>query len=135
MGAIRTYNMQRRGENVDMEESMPLSARATDEPCCENQLGAAYYQEVECAAYLRTVAAAVVETVQAPPAITFLHARHFQIPTAVLLTESCTKANGLDEPLENPNNNQVRTLPQKVQVYRACCDTSIFFTCLRREAP
>lgn len=44
---------------------------------------------------LRTVAAAVVETVQAPPAITFLHEEQFQIPTAVLLTES---------------------LPQKVQV-------------------
>jgi hypothetical protein len=29
----------------------------------------------------------------------------------------------------------VRTLPQKVQVYRACWDISILFTCLRREAP
>ena len=27
------------------------------------------------------------------------------------------------------------TLPQNVQVYRACCVTSIFLTCLRREAP
>ena len=26
-------------------------------------------------------------------------------------------------------------LPQKVQVYLACCVTSIFLTCLRREAP
>ena len=33
-------------------------------------------------AYLRTVAAAVVDTVHAPPAITFLHAEHFQMPTA-----------------------------------------------------
>ena len=37
---------------------------------------------------LRTVAAAVVDTVHAPPAITFLHERHSQIPTAVRLTES-----------------------------------------------
>ena len=27
------------------------------------------------------------------------------------------------------------TLPQKVQVYLACWVISIFFTCLRREAP
>lgn len=39
---------------------------------------------------LRTVAAAVVDTVQAPPAMTFLHARHFQMPTAVRFTESYT---------------------------------------------
>lgn len=39
-------------------------------------------------AYLRTVAAAVVETVHAPPAMTFLHALHFQMPTAVRFTES-----------------------------------------------
>jgi len=39
-------------------------------------------------AHLRTVAAAVVETVHAPPAMTFLQALHFQIPTAVRLTES-----------------------------------------------
>ena len=39
-------------------------------------------------AYLRTVAAAVVDTVQAPPAMVFLQALHDQIPTAVLLTES-----------------------------------------------
>ena len=38
--------------------------------------------------YLRTVAAAVVDTVQAPPAMVFLHALHDQIPTAVLFTES-----------------------------------------------
>lgn len=37
---------------------------------------------------LRTVAAAVVETVHAPPAITFLHDPQFQMPTAVLFTES-----------------------------------------------
>src|SRR5271169_4792374 len=38
--------------------------------------------------YLRTVAAAVVVTDHAPPAIVFLHARQCQMPTAVLLTES-----------------------------------------------
>ncbi len=32
--------------------------------------------------HLRTVAAAVVDTVHAPPAMDFLHAEHFQIPTA-----------------------------------------------------
>ena len=40
--------------------------------------------------HLRTVAAAVVETVHAPPAITFLHELHFQIPTAWRFTESCS---------------------------------------------
>lgn len=39
-------------------------------------------------AHLRTVAAAVVETVQAPPAVVFLQALQCQIPTAVRLTES-----------------------------------------------
>lgn len=62
----------------------------------------------------RTVAAAVVATVQAPPARVFLQARHFQIPTAERFTES---------------------LPQKVQVYLACWVISIFLICLRREAP
>ena len=38
--------------------------------------------------HLRTVAAAVVETVHAPPAIVFLQALQCQIPTAVLFTES-----------------------------------------------
>lgn len=40
-------------------------------------------------AHLRTVAADVVETVHAPPAITFLHEEQFQIPTAVRFTVSC----------------------------------------------
>lgn len=44
--------------------------------------------EGENSAHLRTVAAAVVETVQAPPAVVFLHALQCQIPTAVRLTES-----------------------------------------------
>ena len=38
--------------------------------------------------YLGPVAAVVVETDQAPPAVVFLHAEQCQIPTAVLLTES-----------------------------------------------
>lgn len=38
--------------------------------------------------YLRTVAAAVVETVQAPPATVFLQALQFQMPTACRFTES-----------------------------------------------
>jgi hypothetical protein len=62
----------------------------------------------------RTVAAAVVDTVQAPPAITFLHPRHSQIPVALRLTAS---------------------LPQNVHVYLACWVTSIFLICLRRDAP
>ena len=45
-------------------------------------------EEGENSAHLRTVAAAVVETVQAPPAVVFLHALQCQIPTAVRLTES-----------------------------------------------
>ena len=45
-------------------------------------------QEFGESAYLRTVAAAVVDTVQAPPAIVFLQALHDQIPTAFLFTES-----------------------------------------------
>lgn len=40
------------------------------------------------AAHLRTVAAAVVETVQAPPAMTFLHALQPQMPTADRFTVS-----------------------------------------------
>ncbi len=54
------------------------------------------------------------ETVQAPPATVFLHDRQFQIPTECRFTV---------------------VLPQKVQVYRACCVISIFLTCFRREAP
>jgi hypothetical protein len=38
---------------------------------------------------LRTVAAAVVDTVHAPPAMTFLHAEQFQMPTAFRFTLSC----------------------------------------------
>lgn len=38
--------------------------------------------------HLRTVAAAVVETVHAPPAMTFLQDEQFQIPTADRLTVS-----------------------------------------------
>ena len=52
--------------------------------------------------------------VQAPPAMTFLQARHSQMPTALRLTES---------------------LPQKVQVYLECCEISIFLIWRRSEAP
>ena len=38
--------------------------------------------------YLRTVVAAVVDTVHAPPAIVFLHAEQFQMPTARRFTVS-----------------------------------------------
>lgn len=41
---------------------------------------------------LRTVAAAVVDTVQAPPAVVFLQALQYQIPTAVRFTESCSES-------------------------------------------
>lgn len=54
------------------------------------------------------------ETVQAPPAMVLWHERHSQIPTALRLTVF---------------------LPQKVQMYRECWVISIFFTCLRKEAP
>lgn len=62
----------------------------------------------------RTVAAAEVLSVHAPPAMTFLQARHSQMPTDWRLTES---------------------LPQKVHVYLECCEISIFLTCRRKEAP
>jgi hypothetical protein len=48
----------------------------------------------KCLTHLRTVAAAVVDTVHAPPAIVFLHALQFQMPTAERFTlsyaESCS---------------------------------------------
>ena len=62
----------------------------------------------------RTCAACAVFIEYAPPASTFLHALHFQIPTAVRFTES---------------------FPQKRQVKRECWETSIFFTCLRSDEP
>ena len=62
----------------------------------------------------RTCAACAVFIEYAPPASTFLHALHFQIPTAVRFTES---------------------FPQKRHVKRECCETSIFFTCLRSDEP
>jgi hypothetical protein len=65
---------------------MPLSAHADDEPCYVTFRTASFEQDM---AHLRTVAAAVVATVQAPPAIVFLHERQCQMPTAVRLTESC----------------------------------------------
>jgi hypothetical protein len=44
----------------------------------------------------------------------FPHDLQSQMPTAWRLTE---------------------TFPQKEQVYRACCEISIFLTCFRSEAP
>lgn len=52
------------------------------------------------------------DTVQAPPATVFLHALQLHIPTECRFTV---------------------VLPQNVQVYRACCDISIFLT-LESEA-
>lgn len=65
---------------------------------------------------LRTEVAACVFTLHAPPAMLLLQvfALHFQIPTAVLLTEF---------------------LPQNGHVYMACWAISIFFTCFRSEEP
>lgn len=54
------------------------------------------------------------DTLQAPPATVFLHDLQLHIPTECRFTVF---------------------LPQKVHVYRACCEISIFFTCFRREAP
>ena len=71
-------------------------------------------ENAETETYDRTVAAAEVLSVQAPPAMTFLQARHSQMPTALRLTES---------------------LPQKVQVYLECCEISIFLIWRRSEAP
>jgi hypothetical protein len=82
--------------------------------------------------HLRTVAAAVVETVHAPPAIVFLQALQCQIPTAVLFTESYSNQKSQ---LFVLTKSSIVTFPQKVQVYRACCEISIFLTCLRSEAP
>ena len=62
----------------------------------------------------RTVVPATVAGAQAPPAMTFLHFLHFQMPTASRFTVS---------------------LPQKLQVYLACWEISIFLTSLRRVAP
>jgi hypothetical protein len=42
-------------------------------------------------AHLRTVAAAVVDTVHAPPAMTLRHAPQFQMPTAERFTLSCVR--------------------------------------------
>ena len=54
------------------------------------------------------------ETVYAPPATVLPHDLQFQMPTDSRLTV---------------------TFPQKVQVYRACWEISIFLTCFRSEAP
>lgn len=62
----------------------------------------------------RTVTAAEVLRVYAPPALVFLQPAHFQMPTAWRF---------------------MAYLPQKSQKNLECWDTSCFFTTLRREAP
>jgi hypothetical protein len=66
---------------------MLRSVRATDGQCWIPWSKGFGLRKVSIT-YLRTVAAAVVETVHAPPAMTFLHDPQFHIPTAVLFTES-----------------------------------------------
>ena len=63
---------------------------------------------------LRTVTADPVFRVYAPPACVFLHALHFQMPTAWRLMEY---------------------FPQKLQKYLECWLTSIFLICFRKLAP
>lgn len=78
-----------------------------------------------------------METVQAPPATVFRHARHFQIPTASRFTVSCASQGPArqSDALWLKMWRFERTLPQKVQVYLACCVISIFLICLRNDAP
>jgi len=47
-----------------------------------------HWQKMGRTTHLRTVAAAVVDTTQAPPARTLLHALHLQMPTFVRFTAS-----------------------------------------------
>ena len=54
----------------------------------ERKLAFTWKSSTQVKRYLGPVAAVVVETDQAPPAVVFLHAEQCQIPTAVLLTES-----------------------------------------------
>lgn len=61
------------------------------------------------------------------------HALHFQMPTDSRFTVSCA-VQQLSSMSSRPVGCQ-RTLPQKVQVYRACWVISIFLICLRSEAP
>jgi len=75
---------------------------------------------------LLTVVAEGVLNVQAPPATTFLHPRHFQIPAASRLTESLP---------QNYNQHVISILGRTAQLYFACWVTSDFLTCFRREAP
>ena len=60
------------------------------------------------------VTAGGVLSMYAPPAMTFLQDLHFQMPVDWRFTES---------------------LPQKTQLYLACCEISIFLMFLRIEAP
>ena len=60
------------------------------------------------------VTAGGVFSMYAPPAMTFRHEPHFQMPVAWRLTLS---------------------FPQKTQLYFECCDTSIFLMFFRMDAP
>lgn len=74
------------------KEFRPRRAHGDDGRCCRAQccqLRGEIREEGQGKAHLLTVAAAVVETVQAPPAVVFLQALQCQMPTAVRLTESC----------------------------------------------
>jgi hypothetical protein len=73
---------------------MPLSDREDDGSCWKVKGKKGRSSAPSCKeglnrrAYLRTVAAAVVDSVHAPPAIDFLHAEQFQMPTARRFTVS-----------------------------------------------
>ena len=71
------------------ESSMPPLIHADDGPCYKTRKTVRLYgYQNEMDTDLRTVAAAVVDTVHAPPAMTFLQDEQPQIPTADLFTES-----------------------------------------------
>jgi len=94
------------------------------------------------------VAAAVVDTVHAPPAIVFLHDLQCQMPTAVRFTESCDglriaaqRAHGVFTDLAAKRAGvpgmlgdfHLKIMGQQTRQPEARICT--FLTCLRREAP
>jgi hypothetical protein len=74
--------------------------------------------------HLRTVAAAVVETVHAPPAIVFLQALQCQIPTAVLFTESYRNQQRQLFPMQFPNKDYLSA--ESASVSRVLRDFHLF---------
>lgn len=76
-----------------------------------SEQGRARRNEGERGTDLRTVAAAVVETVQAPPAVVFLQALQCQIPTAVRLTESCQRHHPPRVSVLRPSSRQTHSSP------------------------